>query len=160
MIDPDSYTVLDFETVDSEPTGLAESLAWSGEIEQQADPSPRGNGLVIGAVVLSAVAMICSTITAVVLFQSAPSVPTIVPITSTVTAPPVTVTPPPPPPPPVTSTVTPPPVTSTKTVAPNPSPAPEGSIGHPCGPWNATKWSDMDGQLVCNSSGVWVQAEY
>jgi hypothetical protein len=90
--------------------------------------------------------------------EPAPIPPVVVIETTTSTLPP----PPPPPPPPVTVTAPPPlPVTVTSTAprTTRPSPAPEGSIGHFCSPQGATKWTGLDGELVC-VDGAWVPNEY
>ena len=90
--------------------------------------------------------------------EPAPTPPVVVIETTTSTLPP----PPPPPPPPVTVTAPPPPpvtVISTVPRATQPSPAPEGSIGRFCSPQGATKWTGLDGELVC-SGGVWVPNDY
>lgn len=69
MSEPDAPTRLDFAPLDPEPTGQAESLAWSGEQEEAEDypfspdsaptvvvEARSGTPVVIAAVILSAVA--------------------------------------------------------------------------------------------------------
>lgn len=119
-IDPDAHTHLDFEPLDSEPTGRADGLAYSGEqveAEEDYQYSPEnaptaivmtrsGTPLVVGAVVLAVAAIICATVLAVLRLTKPSSSPVSAPTMTTVTMLTTTSVAPPPPPPPAAPTVT------------------------------------------------------
>lgn len=156
-IDPDAHTQLDFDPIDPEPTGRAESLAWGEHVDADADypystdsapteahHSRSNTALVLGAVVLAVAVIICATVVAVLTLtkpRSAP--PTAAPPATTVavTTPPIT---------PSTTVALPPPPVPSSAPQPTTTVASGPTIGDDCNNWGQFATDPVSGQdMLC-----------